>query len=315
MQKVRKRRHSDGRAGIAARGWSAMKAIYQRVSNHRVLALAAGSAFYAVLALSPALAAGVSVYGLFADAKRIASLVGELSSVLPDAVTAVLRDQLQRLAEQPRSTLGLTLAASLALSLWSANRGTKAIIDALNIVYGVSERRGFVRLHLVSLAMTAGTVLVAVLAVAATVVVPLAMAYIGFDAVLAVARWPLLYIVVTAGLAALYFLAPHRASPDWRWVIVGSAVASTLWLVSSLLFSWYAGNFAHYNKTYGSLGGIVALLMWLWLSTVVVLLGAEIDAEMEQRSQGQAPSQPSSFPDAVEQRAVHGGQLPPSTSH
>ena len=289
MESVRGQRRDYGPANITARGWKdILKAIYHNVSEHRVLALGAGSAFYAILALSPTLAAGVSVYGLFANSKRIARLPAELASFLPGGVIDIIRDQLHRLTEHPRTTLGLTLAISLTLSLWSANRGTMAVIDALNIVYGEQERRGFVQLNLVSLAVTACAIVFALLAVAATVVLPLALTYVGFGAVtdniLAVARWPLLLAAVTVALALLYYFAPDREHPRWRWVTAGSAAASLLWLVSSVLFSWYAANFAHYDKTYGSLGGIVALLMWLWLSSVVVLLGAEIDAEMEEHA-------------------------------
>ncbi|MBV8188684.1 MAG: YihY/virulence factor BrkB family protein [Alphaproteobacteria bacterium] len=276
-------------AEAAARGWKDIgRAIYRNVSDHRILVLAAGSAFYAILSLSPTLAAAVSLYGLFADSRRIGALLDQLSGVLPGGMVDVVRDQLQRLIEHPRSTLGITLAVSLALSVWSANSGTKSLIDALNIVYGERERRGFIRLNLASLALTLGAIVLAVLAVAATVVVPLALAYVGFggatDTLIAVGRWPLLLATITLALAVLYYFAPDREHPRWRWVTTGSVVASILWLVSSLLFSWYAANFAHYDKTYGSLAGIVALMVWLWLSTVVVLLGAELDAEMEEQA-------------------------------
>lgn len=158
---------------ITGRGWKEIiRAVYQNVTDHRLLVLAAGSAFYVVLSLSPTLAAIVSLNGLFADPQRVADLSEELSDVLPAGMSEVLRDQLHRLTQQARSTLGATLAVSLALSVWSANRATKVLIDALNIVYGERERRGLLRLNLASLVLTAGAIVLAAVAVGGTVVPP-----------------------------------------------------------------------------------------------------------------------------------------------
>jgi hypothetical protein len=170
-----------GPTDISARGWKdILTAVYHSLSDHRVLAIAAGSAFYAILALSPALAAGVSLYGLFADSSKIATLLGNLSGFLPSSVLDIVRDQLQRLTEHSRSTLEFTFLFTLALSLWSVNAGTKALIDALNIVYGERERRSLVRLNLVALALTAGAIFFALIAVGITLVLPLALKFIGF---------------------------------------------------------------------------------------------------------------------------------------
>ena len=259
---------------------------YRSVDDDRVLALAAGSTFYAILALSPALASGVSLYSLFADARSIAGHMATFDGFMPTGALEVMRDQLTRLAAKPAGTIGLTFAVSLCLSLWSANAGTKALLDALNIVYGHREKRGFFKLNAVSLAFTAGTLLLALTALAATVVLPLMLDALGLESVtptlLKLVRWPLLYVIVCLALAVLYYLGPCRDQPKWRWVSAGSVVAATLWLVISILFSWYAANFGNYNETYGSLGAVVAFMVWIWLSVVVVLLGGEIDEHMDE---------------------------------
>ena len=267
--------------------WQFLQAIYDKVRDHRVVAIAAGAAFYGMLALPPALAAGVALYGLFADATDIERLVGRLDGVLPSAVIDIVREQLQRLVAQQPRTLSLAFLGSLAVSLWSANRASKVVIDALNLVYGERERRGFLRLNATSLVLTLGTLLFALLAVAMTVVVPAISRSIGLEGVvdLAVAagRWAVLLAASWLALALLYHFAPDRPHPRWRWTTAGSAVAAVLWLVSSVLFAWYAARFGTYDRTYGSLSAIVVLMIWLWISMVAILLGAEVDAEMELR--------------------------------
>jgi membrane protein len=281
-------------ADITSRGWKEIaRGIFHNVADHRLLVLGAGSAFYTILALSPTLAALVSLYGLFADAERVTDFPAALSGLLPPNIIDVLRDQVQTVGHHARGTLGATLGISLALSLWSANRAAKALIDALNIVYGERERRGLVRLNLASLCVAASAVVMAVIALGGTVVLPLVLQSIALASVtetlLRIVRWPFLLAVGTLALALLYYLAPDRERPRWRWVSSGSAAASVLWLICSILFSWYATHVANFGRTYGSLGGIVALMLWLWLSIVVILLGAEIDAEMEEKV-GERPS-------------------------
>jgi membrane protein len=275
--------------GWPIRGWKEIAVgVGRSIGEDRVLALAAGATFYAMLALSPALAAGVSLYSLFADARRIAEALAALAGVLPSGALDVIRDQLTRLAAKPTSALGVTFLVSLGVSLWSANAGTKAVLDALNVVYGIREKRGFVKLNLVSLTFTFGTILFALLAFAATIVLPVALDFLGLQAVtqalLQLARWPLLFAAVCLALGVLYHWGPSRAHGKWRWATVGSIIAATLWLVVSVLFSWYAANFAKYNETYGSLGAIVASMMWVWLSTVAVLLGGEVDEQIEKQT-------------------------------
>lgn len=267
--------------------WQFLKTVPEKVRDHRVVAIAAGAAFYGMLALPPALAAGVALYGLFADATDIERLVGRLDGVLPSAVIDIVREQLQRLVTQQPRALSLAFLGSLVMSLWSANRASKVVIDALNLVYGERERRGFLRLNATSLVLTIGALLFALLAVALTVVVPAltrsAALEGAVDLAVAAGRWAVLLLAVWLALALLYRFAPDRTHPRWRWTTAGSAIAAVLWLVSSVLFAWYAAHFGTYDRTYGSLSAIVVLMIWLWLGMVAVLLGAEVDAEMERR--------------------------------
>lgn len=267
--------------------WQFLKTVPEKVRDHRVVAIAAGAAFYGMLALPPALAAGVALYGLFADATDIERLVGRLDGVLPSAVIDIVREQLQRLVTQQPRALSLAFLGSLVMSLWSANRASKVVIDALNLVYGERERRGFLRLNATSLVLTIGALLFALLAVALTVVVPAltrsAALQGAVDLAVAAGRWAVLLLAIWLALALLYRFAPDRTHPRWRWTTAGSAIAAVLWLVSSVLFAWYAAHFGTYDRTYGSLSAIVVLMIWLWLGMVAVLLGAEVDAKMERR--------------------------------
>jgi membrane protein len=265
--------------------WVRAWRIYRNIGKHRVVALAAGVTFYGLLAIFPALAALVSLYGLFADPATIASHVQTLAGVLPAGALEVIADQINRVAAQQNSTLGVTFLTGLAVSLWSANAGMKSLFDALNLVFEEEEKRGFFRLNAISLAFTIGAIVFVLLALGGMVVVPLALRHLGAPdtpAILVkILRWPLFFVVVALALAGLYRNGPSRREPTWHLITWGSICAALTWLVVSILFSWYAENFASYNATYGSLGAVIGFMVWMWLSTIVILLGAEIDAELE----------------------------------
>jgi membrane protein len=272
-----------------ASGWKARALrLHANIGKHRVIALAAGVTFYALLAIFPALAALVSLYGLFADPATIASHLDAMTGVLPGGALDVIRDQVNRVAAQHNSTLGLTFLIGLAVSLWSANAGMKSLFDALNLVFDEEEKRGFFRLNAVSLTFTTGAILFVLVAIAAMVVIPLVLGYLGVPdtpvILVKIFRWPLLFVVVALGLSLLYRYGPSCRAPRWRWMTWGSVCAALAWLAVSFLFSWYAENFGNYNATYGSLGAVIGFMVWLWLSTIVILLGAEVDAELERRS-------------------------------
>ena len=262
--------------------------IYQNISEHRILAIAAGVTFYALLAIFPGIAALVALYGLFADPSTISKHLTDLSSVLPGGVLDVIGDQLQRLSHQGNATLGFAFLLGLVISIWSANAGVKALFDALNIVYGEREKRSFLKLNAISLAFTCGALLFLLLALAALVVLPLIVDYLGLTDtaqwLLELGKWPVLLLAIAVAVAMMYRYGPSREKAQWRWLTWGSAFAAIGWLIVSVLFSWYAASFGSYNKTYGSLGAVVGLMTWMWLSSIVILLGAELDAEMEHQT-------------------------------
>jgi membrane protein len=276
-------------ADIPARGWKDIVfRIYNNVPAHRVLAIAAGVTFYSLLAIFPAIAALVSLYGLYADAGTIASHLDDLSGVMPAGALDVLRDQMTRVASQGQGTLGLTFAISLLTSLWSANAGMKAFFDALNVIYGETEKRGFFALNALSLAFTTGAILFLLVAMSAIVVLPAVLNFVGFEdelvSVLPLLRWPAMFVVVSLSLAFLYRYGPSRSRAKWHWISWGSAAAALVWLAASILFSWYTAHFSSYNATYGSLGAVIGFMVWIWLSVVIFLMGAELDAEMEHQT-------------------------------
>jgi membrane protein len=279
-------RSAETPSDIPAPGWKdILLRVYRSVGEDRVVALAAGVTFYSILALFPAIAALVALYGLFADPSSITTHLETLSGVLPGGAIEVVGGEMRRIASQGGATLGITFIVGLATALWSANAGMKAIFDALNIVYGEEEKRGFIRLNAVSLMFTAGAIVFVLLAIGIMVVLPLVFGFLGMTAVAEVAlrllAWPALLLLVMLMLSLLYRFGPSRDHPKWRWITWGSASAAILWLVGSILFSWYAANFGSYNKTYGSLGAAIGFMIWIWISSIVVLMGAELNAEME----------------------------------
>ena len=281
-------RKADTPSEIPAKGWWDIgKRVFQEFGNDRVLLVAAGVTFYAILALFPAVGALVSIYGLIADPGTINAHLSNLQGVLPSGALDVIGEQVKRIASKGGGTLGFTAAFGILVSVWGANGGVKAIFDALNIIYDEKEKRNFIWLNLRSLSFTAGALLFVVLALVAIVVVPAVLSFLGLGStawMIALLRWPVLLLVVLGSLSLLYRYGPSRAPAQWRWVTWGSAVAAFLWIVVSALFSWYVSSFGNYNETYGSLGAIIGFMTWIWLSTIIVLLGAEMNAEMEHQT-------------------------------
>jgi membrane protein len=274
---------------IPARGWKdILLRVYANVSKHRIMALAAGMTYYSILAIFPAIAALVAVYGLFSDPSTITKHLDQLGGFLPGGALDIARDQLTRVASKGSQTLGLTFLVGLGVSLWSANAAMKSLFDTLNIVHGEEEKRGIVKLNAISLSFTVGGVLFVVAALGSIVAVPVILDYVGFsdggDLLLRAGRWPAMLLVLTFALAIIYRYGPSRETPRWRWITWGSAIAALLWLCVSGLFSWYAASFGKFNETYGSLGAVIGFMTWLWISAIVILLGAEIDAEMEHQT-------------------------------
>jgi membrane protein len=281
-------RRADTPTKIPAAGWKdILMRTYRAMGENRITLVAAGVTFFALLAIFPAVAALVSIYGLIADPSTISSQLDSLQGLLPQGALEIVGDQIKRLNEKGSTTLGFSLVLGVALSVWSANGGMKHVFDALNLVYNEREKRNVVVLNLVSLGFTAGALLFLVLALTAVVVVPVVLGAIGLGEGgwwLALLRWPVLFLVVLLALAVLYRYGPSRDAPRWRWATPGSGLAALLWLGGSALFSWYVANFGKYNQTYGSLGAAIGFMTWIWISTTIILLGAQLNAEMEHQT-------------------------------
>jgi membrane protein len=192
------------------------------------------------------------------------------------------------LTSHPTSALGIGFLVSLTLALWSARSGTSSMITALNVAYEEPEKRSFIWFQVIAIGLTAGIVLFTLVALGLIAVLPVVIDFLPlgeFGKMLSsIIRWPVLLVLLLVGLSVLYRYAPSREEPKWRWVSWGAAVATALWIIGSALFSLYVAKFAGYDKSYGSLGGVVVLLMWLYLSAFVVLLGAELNAEIEHQT-------------------------------
>jgi membrane protein len=282
-------RRAETPTEIPSRGWKDIAwRVYEQFGKDRVMSVAAGVTYYTLLAIFPAIAALVSIYGLFADPATIQTHLSALSGVLPDGAVEIIGDQVKRISSQGGGTLGLSFVIGLLIALWSANAGMKAVFDALNIVYGEEEKRSFIKLNLWSLGFTVGAILFLLLALAGIVALPVVLNYVGLGSglewLIRLGRWPVLLIVVVAALAVLYRYGPSRDQAEWKWLTPGSIFAAVVWLVGSILFSWYVANFGSYNETYGSLGAVIGFMTWIWLSAVVVLTGAEINAEIEHQT-------------------------------
>jgi membrane protein len=282
-------RSADTPTEIPASGWKdILWRTYEEFNKDRIMSVAAGVTYYALLAVFPAIAALVSIYGLFADPSTIQEHLNTLSGVLPSGALDIIREQVIRIASQGGGTLGFGFIFGLVLALWSANAGMKAIFDALNIVYGEDEKRSFIMLNILSLTFTLGAIFFILCAIAGIVVLPIILNFIGIgsgaETWLALGRWPLLLIGVVLGLSLIYRFGPSRDKAEWKWVTPGGGISAILWLAVSMLFSWYVANFGSYNETYGSLGAVIGFMTWIWLSTIIVLLGAEINAEMEHQT-------------------------------
>ena len=244
--------------------------------------------FYGLLAIFPALAALVSLYGLFTDPKTISDHMMMLSSIVPGGGIDILKDQMTRVSENGSSKLSFGLLFGLVVSLWSANQGIKALFDVLNITYDEQEKRGYIRLTLITLGFTLASLIFILLAIAAVVVLPavLQFVYLGSetDTLIRFLRWPVMLMVVTLFLSVIYRYGPSRTQARWRWVTWGGACAAVGWVIVSLGFSYYVSEFGTYNKTYGSLGAVVGFMTWIWISVMVVLAGAELNAELEHQT-------------------------------
>jgi membrane protein len=282
-------RRSSNPFQIPFAGWKdILWRTYQQINDDRLLATAAGVVFFGLLAVFPAITALVSSYGLFADASTIGANLQTMAIMLPEGSFQIVQDQITRVLSKGDTALGATFLFGLGLAIWSANAGVKAVIEALNVVYGEREKRGFFRLNLLSLAFTTGAIIALLLIVSAVVALPLALDHLGLaqesKTIVSLVRWPVMLAMLLAALAILYRFGPSRRAARWEWLSVGTLAAALLWVGGSSLLSWYLSNFGNYDATYGSLGAAIGLMMWMWMSAIIVLCGAELNSEIEHQT-------------------------------
>ncbi len=274
---------------IPPRGWwTVAKRVFAGFNDDRLMTEAAGVTFYTLLAIFPAVATLVSLYGLFADPATVNDQLQSIQGVVPSGGLDIISAQVKSLTANGRQALGFGVLVGLLTSLWSSNQGIKGLFDALNVVYHEKEKRGFVWRTVMTLGFTLGAMVFILLAMGAIVVVPIILTFFGFGdwatTLIAAARWPVLMVLLGLFLAVVYRFGPSRTQARWQWISYGSAFAGITWLVASIGFSYYVANFGSYNKTYGSLGAAIGFMTWIWISTMIVLLGGELNAELEQQT-------------------------------
>jgi membrane protein len=275
--------------GISRAGWrDIVLRVTARIGRDYVSLMAAGVAFFGLLSLFPALATLASLAGILFEPGIVERQIAGLGGVAPSQPVEVIRDQAARLAERQTGTLGLTALISLAISFFFGSRGVDNLIDGINMAYAEHETRNIVLRNVVSLGLTAVLMVLTLLALGLTVVVPALAEAIGLgdrtDLIVRWGRWPLIALLVLAGLGLLYRYGPARRPPRWSWVSPGAVGATVFWLGGSLLFSFLVRNFGSYEPTFGAIAGVVILLLWMWLSSFVVLVGAQLNAEMEHQT-------------------------------
>lgn len=281
-------RGADRPRDIPREGWGdILKRTWASIGRDHVAVVAAGVAFYGLLALFPAIVAFVAIAGYVIDEATMQEQIAQLGAALPENAAAIIEQQAMEVAGGTAAA-GWGALFGFLFAMWGAARGVKALMEGMNIAYGESEDRGFVMFNAVALALTLFLILGLVIAVAAALMAPLVASVVqlpGWVAtVLTYAPWPVLLVLTIFGLAVLYRYGPSREPAEWRWLTPGSVVATVIWLAGSIAFSVYVANFADYTATYGALGGVILLLTWFWLSAFVILLGAELNAEMEHQT-------------------------------
>ena len=274
---------------IPAKGWrDVLYRIYNALWEDRIMLIAAGATFYLLLALFPALTAFVSLYGFLADRSAIAGNTSLLIGILPLDSVNLIRAQLEALAAQDTKVLSLGFFIGLSVALWSANNGIKAIFEALNVAYSENESRSFLKLNLVSFVFTLSGMFFGILLIIALGAIPGVLTLAGLDgwntALVSLARWPLIALVVAGATSVTYHFGPDRERAKWRWLSWGAVLSTLVWMIASAGFTFYLANFADYNATYGALGAVAGLMVWIWISLIVLILGAELNAELEHQT-------------------------------
>jgi len=265
--------------------WDVLRRVFARINEENVGVLAAGSAFYAMLAIFPALGAIVTLYAYVSDPSDVQALFDRVAGILPADVADIFNEQLTSLASREQQRLGLGVLVSVLFAVWSARRGVDALVRAVTVAYREREDRGFIRMNLLTYGLTLGAVMVILTTLTLLVILPTVIEWLPMSQLLtSLARagsWVVFVIMIMTAIGVLYRLAPPRRPARWRWLSIGASTATLLWVVGSAGFSFYVASFGSYNETYGTLGAIIVLLLWFYLSAYAILLGAMINAELE----------------------------------
>lgn len=279
--------------------WATLKRVGAEIGNDHVSLIAAGCAFYGLLAIFPGIVAALAIAGLITEPQALVEQLQSSAQMLPEGAADIIVDQATAVAGSREGGLGLAAIFGVLVALYSASKGIQSLMEGLNVAFEAEETRGFFKRYLVQFALTLGLILGLFLIAAAGAVVPAALAVLNLgdttEIVAQVLRWPLMLLIVIVGLAVLYRFGPDR-HVAWRWVTPGAALATVVWLAGTIAFTLYVSNFGSYNETFGSLGGVIVLLTWLWLSAFIILMGAEFDSEMERQAkrdpEGDGPLDP-----------------------
>ncbi|MHB0774878.1 YihY/virulence factor BrkB family protein [Halomonas sp. WWR20] len=285
----RRGRQAERPTQIPWAGWlDVLWRVKDNVGRDYIPVLSAGIAFYGLLATFPIIAAVIAVWGLLFDPSQIAQQISLISQLLPPEATDIIGQRIEQTLENLGTSISLTAAGALALAIYSASRGMYWLMQGLNSVYGEQERRGLIKKIAETLALTTGAIFMTIIALGLIALIPIITSVLHMNDTLAMAigllRWPLLMIMVMLAVAIIYRYAPDRQEPRWQWISVGSLLSVTLWITGSIGFSLYVSNFASFGQVYGSLGAVVVLLIWFWLSAFTVLLGAEVNSEIEHQT-------------------------------
>lgn len=276
--------------------WDVAWRAWGEVSDANLFLVAGGVTYAILLALFPALGAAVSLYGLVADPSEVERQVGAMRGLLPEQTMQMLSQELHSLVTASTGALGFSALAGLLIALWSASRGMSGMITALNIAYEQKESRGFFKLNLIALLLTLSVMVGGLVVLTLVAVLPAVLQILPLGPLTKwlalIVQWPLLVLVMLGGLAVLYRYAPARDQPKWKWVSPGAIGAAILWVLASLAFTVYVANFNSYDKTYGSLGAVIILLTWLYISAFVVLFGAVINAQSEKQTRQDSTAGP-----------------------
>ncbi|ALQ09251.1 MULTISPECIES: YihY/virulence factor BrkB family protein [Pseudoalteromonas] len=268
--------------------WDIVKRIFKQMNEDNLSLVAAGVAFYALLAIFPAIAAVVSIYAYFSSPTDISEHLSLFVTLLPDSSRELILSQVSSLAQSSNASLSISALGTLVLTIWSSSKGSQALITACNISYREYEKRSFFKALLVRFLFSMGAIIVAIFSLIIIGILPIVLNLVGLkegiDLLIKLISWPLLALIFNFTLVLLYRYAPHRKPAKWRWITIGSSIATMLWILASIGFSFYVSRFSSYNETYGSLGGVVIMLMWLYISAYIVILGASTNAATEQQT-------------------------------